>query len=274
MYSGSTIRNKSGRVIGAHQKIDRVARRRLSEILPGKRYFPAIAHILHFEGMNGPDGIKRKSPSKDEPWHYIDPTNHNDTELLTLIEDHITNLTTALYERNDTRASFEAAWLAHAIVDGLTPAHHYPLSEKIHELWGHPKEERTSIKSKNIIPGDTRRQQVSKNWEYWGAGGVFTTHVLFEFGFATTISALRFKGVVPNNNQLVRLKKEGPMPMLKEAIWKVYELDMYTEFQKSGWNRNLARMTRTKLAPLIINSVILAWYYASERAEQKRSAKR
>lgn len=274
MYSGSTLRNKSGRVIGAHQKIDRVARRRLAEIIPNNRYFPDVKDILHFEGTNGPDGIKRKSPSKDEPWHYIDPTDENDNALLTLIDDHIVNLTQALVTNNKERAAFEAAWLAHAIVDGLTPAHHFPLSEKIHELWGHPKEERTSIRSKNIIPADTRREQMSKNWEYWGAKGVFTTHVMFEFGVATTISALRFKGVVPNNNQLVRLKTEGPLIMLKEAITKVYELDMYNEFQKHGWNRNLARITRTKLAPILINSVILAWYYASERADQKRKGRK
>lgn len=274
MYSGSIIRQKSGRVMGAHQKIDRVARRRLSEIMPKKRFFPDIKDILHFEGLNGPDGIKRKSPSKDEPWHYIDPTNDSDIALIGLIEDHIVNLSNALYEKNETRAAFEAAWLAHAIVDGLTPAHHYPLSDKIEELWGHPKEHRTSVRSKNIIPADTRRQQVTKNWEYWGAKGVFTSHVLFEFGVATTISGLRFKGLVPNNDQLVRLKKDGPIPIFKEAVWKVYELDMYTEFQKSGWNRNLARVTRTKLAPIIINSVILAWYYASERADQKRRSKR
>ncbi|MEO5690837.1 MAG: hypothetical protein ABIQ64_01490 [Candidatus Saccharimonadales bacterium] len=265
------MRHKSGRILGAHQKIDRVARKRLSEILPAGRQFPSALQILHFEGMNGPDGVKRKSPAKDEPWHYIDPTNHNDTALLTVIDDHIANLTQALVDDNNERAAFEAAWLAHAIVDGLTPAHHYPLSDKIEELWGHPKEERTTIKSKNIIPGDTRRDQVSKNWQYWGAKGVFMTHILFEFGFATTISALRFKGLVPNNNMLVRVNREGPQAIIREAIWSVYELDMYTEFAKSGWTRRLARLTRTKLAPIIIRTVIIAWYYASERAEQKRA---
>lgn len=269
MYSGSTIRHKSGRMMGAHQKINRVARKRVDSLLPDSVRFPDIKNILHFEGMNGPDGIKRKSPAKDEPWHYIDPTNELDTALFTLIEQHIANLTQALIDNNQVRAAFEAAWLSHAIVDGLTPAHHYPLSDKIEELWGHPKELRTTIKTKNIIPADNRRQQVSKNWEYWGAKGVFTTHVLFEFGVASTITPLRFKGLAPNNDQLVRVKKVGPIPLFKEAVWKVYELDMYNEFQKSGWNRHLARLTRTQLAPIIIKSVMLAWYYAALRAQQK-----
>lgn len=270
MYSGSTIRNSSGRILGAHQKIDRVARKRLSTLIGKDSHFPGITQILHFEGVNGPDGVKRKSPSRDEPWHYIDPTNSGDIALLGIIDDHIINLSSALSKNNNERAAFEAAWLAHAIVDGLTPAHHYPLSDKIHELWGHPKEERTTIRSKNIIPGITRRDQVSKNWQYWGAKGVFMTHVLFEFGFATTISGLRFKNLAPNNNSLVRVKKEGFRPILREAIDTVFELKMYEEFTKNGWTRNLARLTRTKLAPIIINTVILAWYYANFKAEQKR----
>ncbi len=271
MYSGTTMRVKSGRVMGAHQKIDRVARKRLGEMLPPERYFPDTHSILHFEGKNGPDGIKRKSPSVDEPWHYIDPTNPDDRQLYGYIEDHIANLTTALVEDNRERAAFEAAWLAHAITDGLTPAHHFPLSDKIEELFGKPKEERLTVRDKNVIRGKNRRDTFKKNWQYWGAKGIFTNHIMFEFGIASTISALRFKGVGPNANQLVRLKKEGVMPMIHEAVFKVYELDMFNEFEKSGWTRQLARTTRQTLAPTIITAVMLAWYYASERAEARKA---
>lgn len=270
MYSGTTIRVKSGRVMGAHQKIDRVARRELTMLLPKRRYFPAIREILHFEGKNGPDGIKRKSPSVDEPWHYVDPTNENDTQLYNYINDHIDNLVGALAANNRERAAFEAAWLAHAIVDGMTPAHHYPLSDKIEELFGKPKEERRSLKEKNVIRGKNRRDSFAKNWQYWGAKGVFTNHLMFEFGIASTISTLRFKGVGPNNNQIVRLKKEGAIPMIKEAVLKVYELDMYEEFAQNGWSRTLAHTARHTLTPLIISTVILAWYYASERAAARK----
>jgi hypothetical protein len=106
---------------------------------------------LHFEGKNGPDGIKRKSPAKDEPWHYYDPLNPNDTTLLQMIEGHSDNLVKALRRQNNEKAAFEAAWLAHAVVDGLTPAHHYPLEEKIEELWGYPKELRQTIREKKTI---------------------------------------------------------------------------------------------------------------------------
>src|SRR5690606_10212914 len=134
MYSGTTLRNKSGRVMGVHQRIDRLARRGLMTLLPKRSYFPTAREILHFEGLNGPDGIKRKSPGQDEPWHYLDPADLEDNGLRTMIADHMYNLTVALTNDNRQRAAFEAAWLAHAITDGLTPAHHYPLEEKLEEL--------------------------------------------------------------------------------------------------------------------------------------------
>ncbi len=273
MYSGTTIRIKSGRVMGAHQKIDRVARRELATMLPARRYFPSVDDILHFEGKNGPDGIKSKSPSIDEPWHYVDPTNESDVEVYQLINDHIDNLTTALVDNNRVRAAFEAAWLSHAIVDALTPAHHYPLADKIEELWGKPKDERLTIREKNIIPGDNRRDQLSKNWQYWGAKGIFTTHFMFEFGVASTITPLRFTSTVPDANQVVRARKEGFEMIMRERVWEVFDLDMYSEFHKSGWNRHLAKTTRHTLVPIIIRTVILAWYVASERAAEKRAVR-
>lgn len=74
MYSGTTLYNKSGNVMGAHQKFDRAARKFVSERRPGLG-FPSSKQILHFEGNNGPDGVKRKSARKDEPWHFWDPAN-------------------------------------------------------------------------------------------------------------------------------------------------------------------------------------------------------
>jgi len=136
MYAGTTFRRDSGRIVGVHQKIDRASRRLLKKLIGKDAAFPSISQILHFEGINGPDGIKRKSPSKDEPWHYIDPTKDDDRALIGLINDHMANLVVALRTKNDERAAFEAAWLAHAIVDGLTPAHHYPVLYLFHGTSG------------------------------------------------------------------------------------------------------------------------------------------
>src|SRR5258708_2729166 len=129
MYSGSTLTAFSGRLLGAHQRIDRLAHKHLRSLLP-RAHFPSVQSILHFEGRNGPDAIKRKSPARDEPWHYLRPFDPDGTQLIDLIEYHYGKLVAALKAQDDIRASFEAAWLSHAVVDGLTPAHHYPYEEE------------------------------------------------------------------------------------------------------------------------------------------------
>ncbi len=151
--------------MGAHQRIDRIAKRHLRKVLPRRAFFPTIAEIIHFEGLNGPDGLKRKSPGRDEPWHFIDPDDLNDTQLLDMIDDHMVNLEKALLKRDRVRAAFEAAWLAHTIVDGLTPAHHYPFEAKLDELrGGEGLETRNSLKQKLVLPGETRRNIIKNNW--------------------------------------------------------------------------------------------------------------
>lgn len=274
MYSGTTLRTSSGDLLGAHQRIDRIARRHLRVVLPRRAFFPTVRMILKFEGRDGPDGIKRKSPARDEPWHYIDPTNHTDTDLLTLIEDHIVNLERALVKRDEVRAAFEAAWLAHAIVDGLTPAHHFPLEEKLEELRGEGIETRTSIKQKVVMPGESRRHQVRNNWEFWGAKGVMTTHFMFEMGFATTLASLKLDKAVPSKNELIRVKQEGIAPIFLETARHIHSLKMYEKFHKKGWNRSLVRLTRQELAPAIVKTVTLAWYQASLKAEKRHKGER
>ena len=266
MYAGTTIHGKSGGVMGVHQKIDRIARRNLRALSPKTSRFPAVRAILHFEGNNGPDGIKRKSPSVDEPWHYIDPTREDDRELVAMITDHYDNLVVALKTQNTERAAFEAAWLAHAITDGLTPAHHYPLSDKIEELWGKPKEERLTIRDKNIIRGTTRRETISKNWQYCGAKGVFLTHGLFEFGVATSIKTTTFPDSVPSTEWLAAANKKGLEQVFLDAVQSVYNLGMYERFWKHGWNARLARETREQLIPTICAVVTYFWYKADQEA--------
>ncbi len=258
-------------MMGVHQRIDRIARRELSLVLPRKRFFPSEHDILHFEGLNGPDGIKRKSPGQDEPWHYIDPSDHSDDGLRQMIRDHIHNLSVALADGNGPRAAFEAAWMAHAIADGLTPAHHYPLEEKLEELrGGQGLETRTSTRKKLVLPGNNRRHQLRNNWEFWGAKGVMTTHVAFELGIATTLAASgKLPDVTPSSNDLVRVKTEGFMPLFDEALHRVAGLALYEEFSRVGWTRRLARETKRELIPEIVRAVTLAWYKSALDAEKR-----
>lgn len=267
MYSGTTFRKTSGHVIGVHQKIDRIAKRNVRELPGVGRGFPTIKDILHFEGNNGPDGIKRKSPSQDEPWHFIDPTNPNDTLLIEMIRDHQDNLVHALRTNNRERAAFEAAWLAHAIVDGLTPAHHYPLAEKIEELWGKPRDQRTSVVDKNFIKGSNRRDTFSKNWKYWGAKGIFLTHALFELGIATSIKTTTFPKTQLTPTWLKQNGHRDIDEVFLDAVKKIHALDMYEEYWKNGWTPKLARQTRASLIPEIIRIVTYAWYDAYRKSE-------
>jgi len=263
MYAGTTIRRGSGKIVGVHQKIDRAARRHLKKFMPRSVDFPGIRDILHFEGVNGPDGIKRKSPAIDEPWHFIDPDKPDGGELVKTIDDHLFNLAEALKNKNEVRAAFEAAWLAHAVVDGLTPAHHYPLAEKIEELWGKAANERTSIREKNIIHGDNFRDTLSKNWEYWGTNGVFTTHNLFEIGVASAISTDNFKDIDFTRRDISKLKEFGFEKLFLEAVHEVDDLKMFDRLAERGWTRSLARKAKKVLVPIIIKMVILAWYQAA-----------
>jgi hypothetical protein len=270
MYSGTTFRTKSGLVMGVHQKIDRVAHRHIKKHVPQTIHFPTTKAVLHFEGLNGPDGIKRKSPAKDEPWHYVDPKNPDDVALIGMIMDHIHNMSVALSEGNNERAAFEAAWMAHAITDGLTPAHHYPLEAKLEELRGGQSiETRITTKDKLILPGKNRRHQLKNNWEYWGVKGVMTTHLGFELGVATTIAGLKLDDTSPSDKEFGAVDTDGYEKVFKTILETVDGLKMYDEYSRLGWTRHLAAQTKKRLIPEIIKAVTLAWYQAVILAEKK-----
>ena len=267
MYSGTTLRDKSGRIMGVHQKIDRVARKHLQLLLPDVVQFPNYAQIVHFEGKNGPDGIKRKSPAVDEPWHFIDPYKTDDAPLLLHINQHMDNLTDALQAENQQRAAFEAAWLAHAIVDGLTPAHHFPLEETLVELrGGQGLETRDSFLRKNVMPGNTVLEKLRNNWKFWGAKGAMTMHGGFELGVASVIAYKKFADGAPSPEEIERATQADFAKYYIEQVKAVAELGMYEEFAKHGWTTKLARQTNRQLMPLIIRVVTLAWLVAARRA--------
>ncbi|MCA9332486.1 hypothetical protein KDA00_01290 [Candidatus Saccharibacteria bacterium] len=263
MYSGTTLTKLSGRFVGAHQKFDSVSRRHLNKIIDNKTAFPKIRRILSFEGKNGPDGIKRKSPAKDEPWHYFNPFDDKDSELITQIEHHFKELVHHLQQDSVEKSSFEAAWLAHAIVDGLTPAHHYPYEEKLSELrGGAPNDTRTTVKDKIIIPGDTKRDMMKKNWKMWGPKGLITTHGFFEFGVAAIIKPLTFNEAVPTKSQIKQAQNIGIGELFRRSAREIAVLNMYEAYYKKGWTPKLAWQVRHKLGPIIVQTVTLSWYLA------------
>ena len=272
MYSGTTLRDKSGRLMGVHQKIDRVARKHLKPLLPEDVVFPSYAQIVHLEGKNGPDGIKRKSPAIDEPWHFIDPNKLDNAPLLDTVDEHLSNLSDALSINNQQRAAFEAAWLAHAITDGLTPAHHFPLEETLKELrLGQGLETRDSFLKKNIMIGENAIETVRNNWRFWGAKGAMTMHGGFEFGVASVVAYKKFPDGMPRIDDMSRIEDTDFRTYFIEQIKEVASLEMYENFAKHGWTTKLARQTNEQLMPLIIRTVTVGWLLAAWMSNQGHS---
>lgn len=263
MYSFGPIprQKRTGRHVGTHQKIDRIARRHLEPYLDTRQaWFPSIREILHFEGMRGPDGVKMKSPGRDEPWHFIDPHDpEKDRRLLDDIANHQANLTTALQDGNRERAAFEAAWLAHAVTDGLTPAHHEVELEKIRA----DDEREPSVKTKLVMTGKgSKKEFIRNNWKYWGARGVMTSHTLFEGGIVTASKPLNFAKAKLHEHDIDHLVERGFEAVYLEMLDDIAHLDMYNRFKQTGWTRTLARQTANDLLPTAIRAVTLAWYDA------------
>lgn len=276
MYSGSTLTplKHFDAWFGAHQKIDRVARRYLQSmdaVLAAD--FPSRREIMSFEGLDGPDGIKRKTPAQDEPWHYYDPENADDVQILAIIQGHYKQLVQALQAGNRTRAAFEAAWLAHALVDGMTPAHHYPYEEELVRLRGGAGiETRTTPKEKLVMPGDTLPKKISNNWQMWGDKGLLATHIAFEMGVAVMIIPLRFTAAMPDETARKQVLAEGIVALFKQRAKQVSELHMYEQFYKSGWTPRLAKQVRRELVPTITSTVALVWYAAAYEARKAHKA--
>ncbi len=275
MYSGTTLTNKSGAILGAHQKIDRVAYKYLQKITPGEdvKDFPSLKSILHFEGKNGPDGIKRKSPAKDEPWHFYDPFDSDDTQLLEIIDNHYKELVKQLKKGTPEKAAFDTAWLAHAVVDGLTPAHHFPYEEKLEELRGGGMHERDSIKNKILIPGETPGESVKNNWQMWGFGGLMSMHAAFEAGVAIIMAPISMKKAIPTDTDLELLAEIGYEEYFKRAAREIAMLDMYDRFHDKGWTPKLVRDVRNHLGPVIIKTVCMVWYSAMREAGMLKGKK-
>ena len=267
MYAGSSLTKVSGRIIGTHQKIDRTARHHLEKLLVMDAAFPRARRILQFEGRNGPDALKRKSPAHDEPWHFFDPFNPEDTQLQEQIQTHFELLVTELKNKNPERSAFEAAWLAHAIVDGLTPAHQYPHEAKLTELRGGAGlETRNTIMAKLVMPGENRRKKIKNNWLMWGPRGLLAGHMLFEFGITTILAPVSLRKGMPTPEDIKDLDRRGLIKVFEVTARDIAKLDMYTAYYRKGWTPKLVKQVKRQLGPDIARMVTLAWYAAAKEA--------
>lgn len=267
MFSTTTlVKNSkfSGRVIGTHQLLDQAARKVLAKHLPRGRYFPSSKEICYFEGMRGPDGLKRKSPDDDDPSHMFDEDKGK--QLVQQILDHHYNLVQALKDKNNVRAAYEAAWMAHKITDGLTPAHHFPLSEAKEELMSNKEFVKIFGEPvKGIMHGNNLAETARNNWLYWGAGGYMSKHVAYEYGVAMITAALPRKSLIPAMGS-AEFQYVDPKKTFYESLSRVQVPEMYERFRKDGWTTELAFDTKNVLLPEIVRALALIWYSAVEEA--------
>ncbi len=268
MYATTAIAKNSkfsGRFIGTHQQLDKVARRTLTNLLPKGYYFPSESAILYFEGSRGPDGLKRKSPESDEPTHFWIPDN-DDGKMLDQIKNYYWNLEESLKTRDNFRAAFEAAWLAHFIADSLTPAHHFPLSDVKEDLmtnkefikfFGEP--------IKGLMHGQNAKETLKNNWKYYGTGGHMNKHLAFEYRIARMAAAMPNQKLRPQITP-EELKWQDFGKEISKTVKEVLNLDLYNEFCQIGWTPHVEITIRNYLLPLVVKEITLAWYYASIEA--------
>jgi hypothetical protein len=247
----------------AHQKIDRVAHRHLTSLVDKDVFFPSLKRIVHFEGRNGPDAAKLKNKENvEQPWHFIDPFDESDTDLHRLIETHYNGLIEALKARDEVRSAFEASWLAHALVDGLTPAHHYPYEKELEELRGDDRHSRKGLVGRAYVKGDTHRDSLRRSFQLIGPKGLLTTHAMFEAGAYTIMASLRLSNALPSREDLISVRNLGIVEFFGRTAQEVAGHDLYMRFYQQGWTPKLSRDIRRELAPRLVTVVTLAWYAA------------
>lgn len=254
-------------LLHAHQKVDRIAYRHLRRLTGPDTFFPKLRLIYHFEGKNGPDATKLKNKENvEQPWHFIDPFNINDTDLHRYIEDHYAALVEALRAKDEVRSAFEASWLAHALVDGLTPAHHYPYEKELEDLRGDSRHSRKGLVGRAYVKGDTRRDSLRRSLQLIGPKGLLTTHALFEGGAYTIMAPLKLTSARPSEDDIADIRKHGIVEYFQRMAREVAVFDMYERFYQKGWTQKLSRDIRKELAPRMVKTVTLAWYAAVSEA--------
>jgi hypothetical protein len=228
----------------------------------------SLQTILHFEGPRGPDSARLKKDGQEVPWHFYQPS-ENDQELLQTINAHREELVNSLRASDKVRSAFEAAWLAHALVDGLTPAHHFPYEAELEQLHGRSKEMRTGARKYFLVKGNSRRDSMLRSLKLIGPKGLLTTHTTFEAGAAMIILPLRLASALPTPAELARLKQTSLVGQFEILAGEVEGFHLYERFYDRGWTPKLARDVRRELAPRMVKMVTLAWYDTCTKAGYK-----
>lgn len=272
MYAGFITSKRVVKRAGIHQRFDTAAYRLIEPLLE-EAQFPDLKDILHFEGYNGPDGLNAKggklkpkglmSPDEHEhnPSHLYDP--ETDTgEVPEHIAGHYAALVKNLKAGDEIRAGFEASWMAHYIADGLTPAHHFPLEEKVAQA--------AEKASADLKSGDTGKfaASVKKNWAIWGAKGHMSTHFNFEMGIAFALLIFPIRPAF-SEAEVVRARELGAVEYFKAEAREIASLKLYDEFYRHGWTAEIAGVVKNHLAPHAARTIGIIWLLAVIESGQK-----
>jgi hypothetical protein len=262
-------------IFRAHQKLDRVSRRHLRRYIPKDAFFPTGVRITYFEGKRGPDSAKLKRQVQGEqPWHFIDPFNPDDIELHELIDVHYDGLVKALKRKDEVQAAFQAAWLAHALVDGLTPAHHYPYEEELERLrGGESRHTREGLTGRLYVKSPSIRESLLMSTKLVGPKGLLTNHAMFEVGSYALIRPLSLNNGRPSKAELDEVLKSGVVEVFKRLSREIADLHLYDRFMAGGWTPRLARQVRKEMAPRMVRMITLAWYAAYMEANGSKPKK-
>jgi len=266
MYSRTIPISKRTERVATHQRLVRAARRAIAPYLPTNLTFPSAKQIIHFEGKNGPDGLASKHSVNDDPPDFFNPKNPSDRALLTEIKNRIYNLHVALKKKNSIRVNFEAAWLSHVVIDGLTPAHHQPFKEQLKEI--DPRESHEiSSRFKRIFysGGDSAIESFVLNWKRLGPHGLGTNHMMFEAGIDFLVMPMSPRSLAEieiTSADLKKIKSGRFISLYTAAIKEINTLNMFERYEESSWTTELATEVREKLIPVAVRMVVLAWLAA------------
>jgi hypothetical protein len=117
--------------------------------------------------------------------------------------------------------------------------------------------------------GDNIAQAARNNWLYWGANGIITKHVAFEYGVAQAITPISMRRLAPKDLKIEDYKNADYKKAFYNSLEKIANLKMYNRFLEKGWTTELVIETCDVLIAEIIRAVSLAWADALQEATKR-----
>ena len=245
---------------GDHQRFDRLAYKKLRTALPDD-FFPGIKEILKHEGLNGPDGQKFQDDVCEQQ-HFLDPSDPLSSPMMEHVWNHYDSLVKALRNHDLQDSAYHASWLAHGLVDGLTPAHHVPYPDMIKSLTEH-HQDRNTYHGRLFVKGENFFDTIKRTYKFMGPKGLLMKHTLFECGAAISMQFFQAK-----NTQIMRSagSRVSLPAFYARSVEKVARLNMYFRFETSGFSASLVMDSRRTLGPTMVEVISTFWYHAAQEA--------